>query len=395
LENNVVDHNYGYINDATYRTEEFFGNTYAFNNVNYGIDEINTGAHRFWARTFLNKESDGTYDDLFAHPGYDPASIEVSSCDDVVHDISSRAAFVNGKITLGPRTVVTLSEDADRDTFIHGHDRGGSPINVHWYWLLRGIGEIHYNDNYDLKWWFRDQVDVSTGNYDMILAQGDWNIFYTTFHFKNAQAKLCDSENPKYVDSYLFVEDLGRKNSENAFSFQGGETVSDHNLSYETGAVTVKYYVNGGGSMTAPHLTDFSFWALAGSPGDDPPPKPTDTMPTNIILHDINDPQTTITTDEAIDRTWFVTSGGNVTSDNGAAITARGVCWSTSQEPTIADAHTADGTGAGSFTSVITGLASDTTYYVRAYATDSSGTFTCSDTFSKLLFIQHYKPDIL
>ena len=66
--------------------------------------------------------------------------------------------------------------------------------------------------------------------------------------------------------------------------------------------------------------------------------------------------------------------GGNVTSDGGATVTARGVCWSTSHNPTVSDSHTTDGSGTGSFTSNITGLTAGTTYYVRAYATNSVGT---------------------
>lgn len=65
---------------------------------------------------------------------------------------------------------------------------------------------------------------------------------------------------------------------------------------------------------------------------------------------------------------------GNVTGDGGHVVTARGVCWSTSQNPTIGDAHTTDGTGTGTFTSNITGLTPYTTYYVRAYATNNTGT---------------------
>lgn len=66
--------------------------------------------------------------------------------------------------------------------------------------------------------------------------------------------------------------------------------------------------------------------------------------------------------------------GGNITYDGGATVTARGVCWSTTQDPTIADNKTTDGTGTGSFTSVITGLTATTTYFVRAYATNSAAT---------------------
>jgi hypothetical protein len=68
------------------------------------------------------------------------------------------------------------------------------------------------------------------------------------------------------------------------------------------------------------------------------------------------------------------TSGGTVVADGGAPVTARGVCWSTTANPTTADNKTVDGTGIGTFTSSITGLASGTTYYVRSYATNSMGT---------------------
>jgi len=67
-------------------------------------------------------------------------------------------------------------------------------------------------------------------------------------------------------------------------------------------------------------------------------------------------------------------SGGDVTSDGGETITARGVCWNTSTNPTISDAHTIDGTGTGSFSSNITGLTANTPYFVRAYATNGIGT---------------------
>ena len=68
-------------------------------------------------------------------------------------------------------------------------------------------------------------------------------------------------------------------------------------------------------------------------------------------------------------------SGGDVTSDGGSPITARGICWSSIQNPTLADSKASDGsTGTGSFTCNIFGLTGNSTYYVRAYATNSTGT---------------------
>ena len=67
-------------------------------------------------------------------------------------------------------------------------------------------------------------------------------------------------------------------------------------------------------------------------------------------------------------------SGGTITYQGESAITARGICWNTSQNPTIANSFTTNGTGVGTFTSNLTGLTAGTTYYVRAYATNASGT---------------------
>lgn len=72
-------------------------------------------------------------------------------------------------------------------------------------------------------------------------------------------------------------------------------------------------------------------------------------------------------------NTTTARSGGNITDDGGATVTFRGVCWSTNENPTINDSKTEDGTGAGSFTSNITDLELNTTYYLRAYAINSAG----------------------
>ena len=69
------------------------------------------------------------------------------------------------------------------------------------------------------------------------------------------------------------------------------------------------------------------------------------------------------------------TSGGNITSDGGFPVTSRGVVWSTSPEPTVSlSTKTNNGVGIGSFSSSLSNLSPNTTFYVRAYATNNMGT---------------------
>lgn len=106
---------------------------------------------------------------------------------------------------------------------------------------------------------------------------------------------------------------------------------------------------------------------------------------TNATLNYLTSPlksanATTLATLPAVttSNTWVTgvtnaAGGGTVTDNGGDAGVLRGVCFSTASGPDIAGAHTADGDGTGSFASVLNGLVPNTTYYVRAYATNSVG----------------------
>ena len=93
-----------------------------------------------------------------------------------------------------------------------------------------------------------------------------------------------------------------------------------------------------------------------------------------VTITTIAYPPALITTILTAITSTTATGGGNVSSDGGAAVTARGVCWNTSSNPSILDSKTSNSTGTGTFVSALTGLAPGTTYYVRAYATNSIGT---------------------
>jgi uncharacterized protein (TIGR02145 family)/uncharacterized repeat protein (TIGR02059 family) len=88
-------------------------------------------------------------------------------------------------------------------------------------------------------------------------------------------------------------------------------------------------------------------------------------------------------------------SGGHITSDGGANVTERGVCWSINSDPTINNSKTIDGDGGGSFTSSLVGLSPNTTFYVRAYATNSAGTAYGNQVSFQTLTIPVYQRSII
>lgn len=90
-------------------------------------------------------------------------------------------------------------------------------------------------------------------------------------------------------------------------------------------------------------------------------------------------------------------SGGEILCEGSSPITGKGVCWSTTINPTLSDAHTSDGVGTDAFVSYISGLSASTAYYVRAYATNAEGTvygnnvqFTTSCGSTSLPFTEYF-----
>jgi hypothetical protein len=130
----------------------------------------------------------------------------------------------------------------------------------------------------------------------------------------------------------------------------GGYTSSINGLSAST-FYHIRAYATNANNVTA-YGSDLTFRTA-----------PAATLPTVTTTMPIS----SITTSSAA-------GGGKVISDGGSTVTARGVCWSTAANPTTASTCTANGSGIGAFTSNLSGLASNTLYYVRAFATNSVGT---------------------
>ena len=168
----------------------------------------------------------------------------------------------------------------------------------------------------------------------------------------NLRAAIYYSKDPTFADRTVLVEDrplVGNK----------VEPVStDVNVTVNSGET---FYVR-----IYPHNTNAEGWAKLVAVGD--------FTISGSAVGVTFDPATVTTAAITKISTTLATSGGTISSDGGAAVTARGVVWSTSENPTIADNKTTDGEGSGAYASAITGLTPNTTYYVRAYATNTAGT---------------------
>lgn len=92
------------------------------------------------------------------------------------------------------------------------------------------------------------------------------------------------------------------------------------------------------------------------------------------LKKDVGDRPTVTTTPVTAITGNSAVSGGEVRSEGGASVAARGICWDTLSNPTISNFIATEGGGKGSFTATMTSLKMNMKYYIRAYATNRYGT---------------------
>ncbi len=144
------------------------------------------------------------------------------------------------------------------------------------------------------------------------------------------------------------------------YSTDPGPTLDDLNQGSGSGLGAYNCHISGLNDNTLYHVRAYATNSMGTSYGKEV------TFTTLLFVTGpsvITSPVTDITQTSA-------SCGGNVMTDGGSAVTERGMCWSTSGTPTVDGNHTAAGAGTGSFFVALSSLASGTTYYIRAYATN-------------------------
>jgi len=244
-----------------------------------------------------------------------------------------------GKTTSDMKDVATFTNTSTSAGLTNAWDFVSNPNNDvgnNDYWDIRSP----YNNGYPFLSWQSFAASVTTQSVTSITtstATGNGNV--TALGYPNpTQHGVCwnTGGSPTIADT---------KTEDGAVSTTGAFTATITGLSQNTKYYVRAYATNSAGTAYGEELNFTTF----GVP----------LLTTNEI--------------EGVNVTSAI-CGGNITEDNGYEVTARGVCWSTTPNPTIANAHTNDGSGIGAFESNITGLSKNTRYYARAYATNSAGT---------------------
>ncbi len=187
-----------------------------------------------------------------------------------------------------------------------------------------------------------------------IFNDGKWNTLTA-----NCLLPLAPKALP--ATSYLVKINWNWESDPNATGYKWN-TVNDYSTATQLNALTSKMET---GLVCSTEYTCY-VWAYNDCGNSLPTTMTQSTLVCNL-------PTLTTTNVTAILSTT-ATSGGSISNIGTSAVTARGVCWSTTTGPTVSNSKTIDGSGAGTFISNLTGLSENTTYYLKAYATNGSGT---------------------
>jgi len=242
-------------------------------------------------------------------------------------------------------------------------------------------GAFNYVGNYGL-WWSSTENGTSNANYrglsyDFSYLNGGNSFKVNGFSVRCMRDIIQTSSIPTITTNAVSSITQTTVSSGGTITSNGGETITASGVCWSSSQnpTTSSFKTTDGkttGSFTSPitgltanttyYVRAYATNSVGTAYGNEISFK---TLSTTVTL--------TTSTVSSVSQTTAV-GGGSISSNGGAAITASGICWSTNQNPTIANNKTTDGTTSSTFVSSITGLTANTTYYVRAYATNSVGT---------------------
>ncbi|MCX6287830.1 MAG: BACON domain-containing carbohydrate-binding protein [Bacteroidetes bacterium] len=230
----------------------------------------------------------------------------------------------------------------------------------------------------DLTFWYTNEYVQTTGDWS-------WQTRIGSFKFSNNPSVTTTAATLVTPTSATLNGTINPNGLASTYHFEWGTSTSYGNLTTTNSAGSGSATVNVNAPISGLTAGLTYHFRLTGSNSDG-------NTNGNDMTFTPGGANVTTTAATAITMTT-ATSGGNVISDGGGSVTARGVCWNTTINPTISGTHTTDGSGLGTFTSSLTSLTANTLYHIRAYATNSYGTWYGADlTFTTLCGI--YTPPL-
>jgi len=236
----------------------------------YKMEGLKPGPHQLYVSAYLNRIPgtneyyyDDQYDDVLyipnadytymydeGYPYYNLSKIDLNYGTNI-KNVKATAAFVNGRISFAKdATVVAFKTEQT------AHAVKVTAGKVLGYGIFGTRGSYSDRNGYS-----RDIINADNGNFDMIATEGEWNVFHTELNFSYSQPMdLCGDGKLRYIDSRMTVYDYSRTNlynNSNQLVLSGGQSVDNFDFKYETGALTIRFRVDGGDKLSSPYVSAY------------------------------------------------------------------------------------------------------------------------------------------
>ena len=198
---------------------------------NYSFPDLSPTTWYLEAWSYLNDQ-----DDYLRHPkgSYSLTDkVELAGGQTVINDIITKSALINGNIYLSGTKKI---EDVQRATIGAYGD----------YTTATAFG------------YSTDKLNPLTGNFDLIVSEGNWNPYYI-------QLSFYDTNPESYLNSYVYIYDYYNTEILPPLTLSAGEVVNNMDAEYKTGTVTVRYTVENQGILSYPRLQGWGTSDIEGS----------------------------------------------------------------------------------------------------------------------------------